>query len=400
MTESENVNLNDSKAAEPPHQTRVFLDPSSPPVLSIIRVVVIVLLVVFVANRIESLLGALTFLAFLVVISVFLAYLLDPLVRLIRRPFRETKYDKLMPRSFAILISYIVVGLVFGIFILNVTPPVVEQGKEFGSRLPTYAAGIRQTFNDLNYRYDRLRIPEEVQTRLNEQAITFGEKITTGFGNFVLSSITFLPWLIIVPIFSFFFLKDANSFRLAVLRLFPVGRWRIRAESVMQDVNSTLAAYTRAQLFSCFLIGIICTIGFYLIGLKFALLLGILAGIFEFVPLIGPLTLGLIAVTTAAFSDDPWRAVYTMVFLIVLRVIHDYVTYPRIVRGGIHLHPVVIILSVLAGEQAAGIPGVFISIPIVAIGTVIYRNLTEHLGGRGLFATLVDAENPVIEETE
>ncbi|MBP7416843.1 MAG: AI-2E family transporter, partial [Pyrinomonadaceae bacterium] len=120
----------------------------------------------------------------------------------------------------------------------------------------------------------------------------------------------------------------------------------------------------------------------------------ILAGIFEFVPLLGPVTIGLIVITTAAASDDPWKALYVTIFLIVLRIIHDYVTYPRIVRGGIHLHPLAIILSVLAGEQVAGIPGVFLAIPIVAVATVIYRHVLEHRGARGLVSGWIqDAES-------
>jgi predicted PurR-regulated permease PerM len=212
-----------------------------------------------------------------------------------------------------------------------------------------------------------------------------------------LNVITFAPWLILVPILTFFFLKDVNQIRLAVLRLFPPGRWRVRVEAVLQDVNTTLAAYTRAQLISCFIIGVICTAGFYIIGLKYALLLGILAAIFEFVPLLGPLALAVIATTTAAFSDNPWRALYVAIFLLTLRLIHDYFTYPRIVRGGIHLHPLLIILSVLAGEQVAGIPGVFLAIPVVALFTVIYKHVLEHRGGQRLFDGL--AERDVAEET-
>ncbi|HVQ55849.1 MAG TPA: AI-2E family transporter, partial [Pyrinomonadaceae bacterium] len=152
------------------------------------------------------------------------------------------------------------------------------------------------------------------------------------------------------------------------------------------------------QLVSCVLIGTVCTIGFYLIGLKYALLLGILAGIFEFVPLIGPLVIAIVAITTAGFSDDPWKALYVGIFLLVLRITHDYVTYPRIVRGGLHLHPLAVVLSVLAGEQVAGIAGVFLAIPLVAIGTVIYRHVLEHQGSRGLFAGIIESEEKSIEE--
>ena len=381
-----------------PNARRVYLDPSSPSIRSIARVVVVTLLIVFIANRIENIIGALTFLAFLVVISIFFSYLIDPLVRLIRRPFETTKYETLMPRSVAIIVTYVLVGIGLGAVIASVAPKAIEQGKEFGANFPAYATGIQQGFSELNRRFDRLRVPEDVQAKINEQALAMGERVTAGFGNFIISAVTYLPWLIIIPIFSFFFLKDVNGFRLVVLRMFPAGRWRSRADAVLQDVNDTLAAYIRAQLISCLLIGVLCTVAFYLIGLKYALLLGILAAIFEFVPLLGPLTTAIIVVLTSAFSTEPWNAVYVAIFLIVLRIAQDYFIYPRIVRGGIELHPVVIILSVLAGEQAAGIPGVFISIPIVAIATVFYRHIVEHQGGRGVFARLIESEEKTVEE--
>ena len=395
---SETPTTKTSARARQPNARRVYLDPSTPSIRSIARVVVITLLILFVANRIENIIGALTFLAFLVVISIFLAYLIDPLVRLVRHPFKETKFEWLMPRSVAIIVTYVIVGLTLGVIIASIAPRVIEQGKEFGANFPEYANGIRQGFNDINRRFDRLRIPDELQARINEQALLIGERITAGFGNFIITSLTYLPWLIIIPIFSFFFLKDVNSFRLVVLRVFPAGRWRTRADKVLQDVNVTLAAYIRAQLISCLLIGTICTIGFYLIGLKYALLLGILAAIFEFIPVLGPLTIAIVVILTSAFSDQPQNAVYVAIFLIVLRIVQDYIFYPRIVRGGIELHPVVIILSVLAGEQAAGIPGVFISIPVVAIATVFYRHIVEHQGGRGVFARLIESEEKAVEE--
>lgn len=378
---------------------RVYLDPSSPSVRSIVRVVVITLLLLFVAGFVQTVIASLTHLFFLLVLSVFFAYLIDPLVILIRHPFKQRSLEKWMPRSFAIVIAYIFVFAVLGLAISNIAPRVVDQAKEFGTNIPTYGTAIRDRANDLSRRFDRLRIPDEVQAELNKKAADLGSSVTSAVGNFVLNSVSYLPWLLLVPILAFFFLKDVNLFRLSILRMFPAGRWRMRAESVMADVNTTLAAYTRAQIISCILIGLICTAGFYILGLKYALLLGILAGIFEFVPLLGPAAIGLIVILTAAASDDPWKALYVAIFLIVLRIIHDYVTYPRIVRGGIHLHPLAIILAVLAGEQVAGIPGVFISIPIVAVATVIYRHVLEHQGRRGLLSGWFDDSEPEAKET-
>lgn len=377
---------------------RVILDPSSPSIRSIARVVAVTLILVFIAGYVQSVISSLTYLFFLVVLSVFFAYLIDPIVKLIRRPFKSYAIERFMPRSIAIVIAYIIVFTGVGIAISNVAPRVVEQGKEFGANLPAYGKAIQQRANEVNQRFDRLKIPDDVQADINKKAADVAGYISAAIGGFVLASATFVPWLLLIPILGFFFLKDVNLIRLGVLRAFPAGRWRFRAEMVMQDVNTTLAAYTRAQLISCLLIGVVCTSGFYLLGLKYALLLGILAGIFEFVPMLGPASIGLIVILTAAASDDPWKALYVAIFLIVLRIVHDYVTYPRIVRDGIHLHPLTIILSVLAGEQVAGIPGVFLAIPLVAILTVFYRHILEHQGRRGLISGLVDDEPATAKE--
>jgi len=383
-----------------PNARRVYLDPSSPSLRSIVRVVVVTLFLLFIAGFVQTVIASLTYLFFLIILSVFFAYLIDPLVQLIRQPFKQRSIDKLMPRSLAIVVAYVFVFAVLGIAISNIAPRVVEQAREFGASLPTYGNAIRDRGNELNQRFDRLRVPDEIQTEINKKATDFGSSLTTSVGNFVLMSVSYLPWFLLIPILAFFFLKDVNLFRLSILRMFPAGRWRIRAEAVMIDVNTTLAAYTRAQIISCVLIALICTIGFYAIGLKYALLLGILAGIFEFVPLLGPAAIGIVVILTAAGSDNPWKALYVAIFLIVLRIVHDYVTYPRIVRGGIHLHPLAIILAVLAGEQVAGIPGVFISIPIVAVATVIYRHVLEHQGSHGILSGWIEeSEAATAEET-
>ena len=376
----------------------VHIHPGSPSIRSIVRVVVVTLLLLLVAGFLQSVLSALTYLFFLIVVSVFFAYLIDPIVKVIRRPFKERGIDRFMPRSLAIGLAYIFVFIVLAIAIANIAPRAAEQAREFAANIPSYIQVVRERSADISVRFDRLRIPEEFQAEINRRVTELGSTMTTAVGNFVLVSAGYLVWFILVPILAFFFLKDVNQFRLAVLRMFPAGRWRYRAEVVLQDLNTTLAAYTRAQLVSCFLIAIICTIGFYLIGLRYALLLGILAGILEFIPLLGPLTVGIIVTLTAAASDDPWRAVYVAVFLIVLRLIHDYVTYPRIVRGGLHLHPLAIILSVLAGEQVAGIPGVFLAIPLVAIATVLYRHILEHQGSRGFVAGWIEEPEHSVKE--
>lgn len=373
-----------------PDSLRVHLDPSTPAIRSIVRVVVVTMLLLFVAGYVQRAINALSYLFFLIVLSVFFAYLIDPIVRLIRKPFKARNIDNWMPRSLAILLAYVIVFTILGVAVANIAPRVVDQAKEFGTNLPAYGQAIRERSSDLSLRFDRLRIPDEVQGNINEKITEVGGTITAAVGGFVLASVSYIPWFILVPILAFFFLKGVNHFRLGILRMFPAGPLRYRAEMVLIDLNTTLAAYTRAQLISCFLIAIICTIGFYALGLRYALLLGILAGIFEFVPLLGPAAIGLIVTLVAAASDNPWKALYVVIFLIVLRIAQDYIFYPRIVRGGIHLHPLTIILAVLAGEQVGGIPGVFLAIPLVAIGTVVYRHILEHRGTRSLVSGFIE----------
>lgn len=369
---------------------RVFLDPSTPSSWAVARIVLIAFVLWNLADFLTDKIFSLTNLFFMIVLSIFFAYLIEPLVKLIRRPFKERGLEKVMPRSLAIIISYTIVFTILGLAIANLAPKAIDQAREFATNLPNYASNFQESLNNLNSRFKNYQIPEEVQkeisAKVNSKIGELSETITSFLGSLAISIGTYLPWLFLIPILSFFFLKDVNMFRLSLLRVFPSGRWRARAEAVLQDVNKTLAAYTRAQLISCILIGVVCLVGFYLIGIKYTLLLGILAGVLEFIPLIGPLVLAITAILTAAFSDEPWKAVYVLIFLVVLRIIHDYITYPRIIRGGIHLHPLAIILSVLAGEQIAGIPGVFLSIPIVALLAVFYKHILEHLGSRGLFA--------------
>ena len=383
------------------HIQRVSLVSSSPAARSIVRVVVIVLLLLAVKDFLGVVIGSLTNLFFMIVLAIFFAYLINPLVELIRKPFAGS-YPRLMPRSLAIGISFLLVFAVVSVGIYYLAPGISRQARAFVENVPTYTTSVQSAINDMNRRLDRMRIADSVQTQINERINLLlesaGTFVTTVLGMSAIYAVVYLPWLILVPILTFFFLKDAHLFKVGLLRVVPVGDWRQRVESVMADINNTLKAYTRAQLISCVMIGFICTVGFYLIGNDYALLLGILAALLELVPLLGPLTIAIVA-TTVSGLESGWQAMWTVIFLGVLRIFQDYVFYPRIIREGIHLHPLAVILSVLAGEQVAGIPGVFIAIPLVALLTVLYKHILEHTASRGLFTGLLEPkENKELAE--
>jgi predicted PurR-regulated permease PerM len=376
-------------------ERRVFLDPSTPSVRSIARVVIVTLIILALYGLTSQLFYGLYNLILLLILSIFFAYLIDPLVKFIRRPFKERKKEKYMPRWLAIVIAYLAVFAVLALFVSYLAPKVSEQFREFAKAFPGYSEAVRSRINDLNSRYERYPVPDEVREAINdkvEETITMAStSVATGIGVVLITLVPYLPWLVLIPVLAFLFLKDSNAFQASALSMFPSGRWRYQAEVFLYDLNRTLAAYTRAQLISCMLIGTVCTIAFYFLGVPYALLLGMLAGVLEFIPLIGPLIIGLIAVSICAFYS-PWQALYTGIFLLLLRGVHDYVTYPRIVREGIHLHPIAIILAVLAGAELGGVLGVFLSIPVVAILAVLYKHILWITGRTTLMANFLEGE--------
>lgn len=384
----------DPKENKPPER-RVFFDPSTPAVRSISRVVIVTLIILQVAVLVGYLFYWMKDLILLVILSVFFGYLIDPLVKLIRRPFKTRGRENFMPRWLAIVVAYLAVFIVLALGVSYLAPRISDQFKEFAKNFPNYSETVRGRLSELNERYQNYPIPDEVREEINKKAGEFitdaGTTVTAGVGNFLIELVPYLPWVLLIPVLSFFFLKDINTFKASALRMLPAGRWRYQAEVFFYDLNRTLAAYTRAQLISCLLIGTVCTIAFYIFGVPYALLLGVLAGILEFIPLAGPLTIGLITVAICAFYS-PWLALYVGIFLLILRVIHDYVTFPRIVREGIHLHPLAIILAILAGAEIGGIVGIFLSIPVVAILAVIYKHILWITGRTTLMTNFLEGE--------
>jgi predicted PurR-regulated permease PerM len=187
---------------------------------------------------------------------------------------------------------------------------------------------------------------------------------------------------------AFFLLKDGAAFRRNILLTLPRGRLRGRGAELVEDINDALAAYMRAALLACLLVGVLCTIGFVLIGVPYALLFGVVAGLLEFIPLVGPLAVALGATLVASFHSIN-QAIWVVAFLGALRLAQDYVVFPRLVRRGIHMHPLGVILAILSGAELAGIVGIFLAIPAVAVLSVMHRHLLEYRGSGGLVSELL-----------
>lgn len=341
----------------------------------------------------------------LVVLAIFFAYLVAPLVKLAHRPFTVRGRQRNTPRSLAIGIVYVVIFGSVGVATAFLLPRLGEQITHFAKQAPVYLVTTRGRAQKLNDFYRRYQLPPTIREAIDDtvtRAIATSEEYLSAEMTKVIGWIVYLPWFVLIPVFAFFFLKDADGYRHSALLLLPKGRLRWRGDEFFEDVNNTLAAYIRAQVMACFIVGVICTVGFYLFGVPYALALGVIAGLLEFIPLVGPLLTGAISVLVASF-DSLSRALWVLIFLIALRLVQDYVIYPRLMGRGIHLHPFAVILAVLCGAELAGIAGVFLAIPVVAIVFVGYRHWLEHRGSDGLVAELMappaDVAAPAGSET-
>ena len=328
----------------------------------------------------------------LVVLAIFFAYLLAPLVEFACRPFTVRRRVHVMPRALAIGVVYLFILGALALAVALLLPQVGTQITELAQEAPSYLDRARSRGLGWTASYEEYRLPATVRDAINKSAARAveiaGTYLTEGLGSVLIQLLGFLPWLMLIPILAFFLLKDSASFRTIALQTLPQGRWRWRGRELLQDIDATLAVYIRAQLIACVLIGTVSTIGFSLIGVRYALVLGIVSGLLEFIPLIGPLVVALIATLIASVYSMK-QVLGVVLFLGIVRIVHDYVVYPRIIGHGMPLHPFAVIVAILCGAALAGVPGIFLAIPTVAILSVGYRHWLEHTGSEGLVGDLL-----------
>jgi predicted PurR-regulated permease PerM len=365
------------------------------------RIVLRIVLILLAVAALLWIVYKLTTVLLLVVLSVFFAYLVAPLVDLVQRPVRIGSRERVIPRGPAIGIVYLVLFTGIGLAIYFLLPQLGAQFPEFKLQATAYYKTITGVSDRINQYFMQHRMPEGIVKAINNTVLGLIEKggvLASAAFERMLGLIIFIPWLVLIPILSFFFLKDADSFRRSVLAMLPRGRLRWRGDELFQDINSTLAAYIRAQLTACLLIAVICSIGFALLGLPSPLVLGLIAGMLEFVPLVGPLAVAILAALLALLHSGFGLAFVVLLFLGVLRIVQDYVIYPRLIGHGIHLHPLAVILAILAGAEIAGVAGIFLAIPLIAVITVSYRHWLEHRGHETIAEVLEEAVVEPVEE--
>lgn len=305
----------------------------------------------------------------LIILAIFFAYLIAPLVELACKLFFRKS------RTLAIIAVYALLLLIGAGASALLAPALGRQLGELAANTPERVRWGHERLHALKEWVQIDRLPEAIQVALHDASAG----VLDAAGAWLLialealtSWVRFVPWLFLVPIIGFFLLRDAASFRQLALDTFPRGRTRWRGADFFDEVNRALVSYVRAQLLGCVLIAVAASVGFLIIGVPYALLFAALAGLLEFIPLVGPVLAAVSAIGAAATSSIS-QAALTLVFLIVLRLVYDYVVYPRLIGREIKLHPLAIILGILCGAELAGIAGPFLAIPVIAVLSSAYR---------------------------
>jgi predicted PurR-regulated permease PerM len=306
------------------------------------------------------------------VLALFVAHLLDPLVSWVASLTRRR-----MGRTAALALVYLAMLALILVTVIPIGGRIGEEAAGLATRLPqAIQADPLSHFPLPSWLEDiRPKLTQVLRDRLedlDQQVLPLlsraGTQIVSGLGN-VLS-------VILIPILSFFLLKDGAAMRRTVINFFQ-GTTRTLAEGILADLHTMLVNYLRALVLLSIATFVAFSGYFSLIGAPYVILLAGIAAILELIPVAGPLAAAVVILLVTAFSGFP-HVLWLAMFLVIYRIFQDYVLNPYLLGSGVQMHPLLVLFGVLAGEQIAGIPGMFFSAPALAAVRVIYVRAREH----------------------
>jgi predicted PurR-regulated permease PerM len=307
------------------------------------------------------------------VIALLLAYLLYPLMDEIDRRLPSKTRTPALALTYAFVIGLLVtLGILVGSVIGRQAANLATAAPDFLVRLqqtapPTGAESVA-SFRNL--------LVAAIRQHYGE-IVSFVPRISLR----ILSASWNLIYLVIVPILSFFILKDGRRIRDGFLDMFAGEREM--AEDTLMDVHRLLLQYMRALLFLCGAAFVVFAVVLSAMGVPYALLLASIAFPLEFIPMVGPLASTVIIIAVSAIGGFP-HLVLVIVFLGLFRLFQDYVLSPHLMSQGVELHPLMIVFGIFAGGEIGGIAGVFLSIPTLALIRLLYHRLGKIRAARHL----------------
>jgi predicted PurR-regulated permease PerM len=300
-------------------------------------------------------------------VALLLTYLLYPLFTVLNRilPGRS--------RGPALALVYIILFGIATLMVLTVGSQVADEASALATQLP-------ELLKRFQSQADQSAVPQHVRTLQDQVIDQVRAQLTQHTGELMslvpryslelLSGSRYLLLAIVVPIISFFMLKDGNLIREEVIELFSAGRNRDLVEDVLSDIHLLLLQYMRALFTLCLAVFGSFALVFSLLGVPDSLLLATIAFPMEFVPLVGPLAAAVIIMVVVVFSGYA-HPFWVLTFLGIYRLFQDYVLSPNLMAAGVELHPLLVIFGVFAGGELGGEAGIFLSVPVLAMARIV-----------------------------
>jgi predicted PurR-regulated permease PerM len=282
-----------------------------------------------------------------VLIAVVLAYALEPALSLAER---------LLPRAVAALLIYALALAALAAGILIIGPPLIQQSESAATKIPYYLSQANQL--PLLRGIDVVGILRGAAQATIKSAIEVAAAIAGGVVDAAL-----------VLVLGFWFMVDGKRMRDFVARLAPRNQ-RDKVRFVEETVSKVLGAYIRGQLTMAAIIGASAGVGSWLLGVHYPVLIGVLAFLFELVPMVGPILGSLPAILISLFQPLP--LVFKVVaFFVAMQVFENNVLAPRITGHAVGLHPVAALLAIVIGADLGGIVGALFAVPIAGVLSVL-----------------------------
>lgn len=339
--------------------------------------VILILIAVFLLIQVRGVFNPIRqfFLAIFVpvLIAGLLFYLLNPIVDFFQEKFHVKKV-------ITITGLFIIILLLLLLLIFYVMPMIISQIVALGSSIPHYYQIVVNWFahrfdphtvkgiSDSVYQYlvNYFKSSSSQLTHLVQDVL----RNLTGIVGKVAST---LVNIVTVPFLLFFMLKDGRKLKTAISDLIPL-KYRHSATSILEDINRQVALYIRGQLTVAFFVAVIFIIGYTLIGLKYGLLLGILAGIFNVIPFFGSWLSEIPTIIVALFVS-PMMVVKVLIVFVIEWLIESQLISPLVMSANMKMHPVTTLLVLLTAGNLLGLFGVIFGIPIYAVLKIIVTRL-------------------------
>lgn len=288
-----------------------------------------------------------------------------------------------VPRVVGTVFAFLIAGSAIAAIVLLLVPAVRDQASEFAAQLPSLYDDIVERLRtlsdsmgiDLGPVWTSETIREWIQDPDNQETI---QDVAGGFGSGagrILQTVTeTVAVVFLAPVLSFYMLLDSTRFKLKARELTP-HRHRDEVTHVSAQVADALGGFVRGQLVVAFIVGVLSSLGLYILDLPFWLIIGIIAGILNLIPFVGPFVGGALAAVVALFNGSVSQALWAVGIFTAIQQLDNHVITPMIQRTRVNLSPLVIVLALLAGGSLAGLLGVLIAVPATAAIRIVAGHL-------------------------